>query len=99
MQVIPISNWDSNTDSLRRQAIGMRNFVIHADRTRPRGGLRYEFQVSEDLSSDSWMDRGYTVSEITPIDETFEEVRLRINQPLSSPDPRLFGRLKIYLDE
>ena len=62
-------------------------------------GLRYEFQVSDDLSPDSWMDRSYTVSGIAPIDETFEEVRLRINQPLSSSDPRLFGRVKIYLDE
>ena len=62
-------------------------------------GLRYAFQVSEDLSPDSWMDRSYTVSGIAPIDETFEEVQLRINQPLSSSDPRLFGRVKIYLDE
>ncbi|MBC9868925.1 MAG: PKD domain-containing protein [Opitutae bacterium] len=62
-------------------------------------GLRYEFQVSDDLSTDSWMDRGYTVLEINPIDEIFEEVRLRIDQPLSSLDPGLFGRVKIYLDE
>lgn len=62
-------------------------------------GLRYAFQVSENLSPDSWMDQGYSVSEIAPIDEIFEEVRLRIDQPLSSPDPRLFGRVKIYLDE
>ena len=62
-------------------------------------GLRYQFQVSDDLSTDSWMDRGYTVLEINPIDEIFEEVRLRIDQPLSSLDPGLFGRVKIYLDE
>ena len=62
-------------------------------------GLRYAFQVSDDLSPNSWIDRGYTLLEIAPIDEIFEEVRLRIDQPLSSPDPRLFGRVKIYLDE
>ncbi len=62
-------------------------------------GLRYEFQVSYDLSSGSWINRGYTVLDIIPMDEMFEEVLLRINQPLSSLDPRLFGRVKIYLDE
>ncbi len=62
-------------------------------------GLRYEFQVSFDLSSGSWMNQGYTVLEITPKDDIFEEVRLRINQPLRSSDPRLFGRVKIYLNE
>ncbi len=62
-------------------------------------GLRYEFQVSDDFSTDSWMNRGYTVLEINPMDEMFEEVRLRIDQPLSSLDPSLFGRVKIYLDE
>ncbi len=62
-------------------------------------GLRYEFQVSDDLSPDSWVDWGYTVLNITPMDEFFEEVRLRLDQPLHSLDPRLFGRVKIYLDE
>ena len=62
-------------------------------------GLRYEFQVSDDLSSDSWMDRGYTVLEITSMDEIFEEVRLRIDRPVGSANTRMFGRVKIYLDE
>lgn len=44
--------------------------------------LRYEFQVSGDLSPDSWEARGYTVLDITPIDEIFEEVRLRMDQPV-----------------
>ena len=62
-------------------------------------GLRYEFQVSPDLSPDSWTDRGYTVLNITPMGEFFEEVRLRLDEPISSLDPGLFGRVKIYLDE
>ena len=62
-------------------------------------GLRYEFQVSDDLSPDSWMDQGYTVLEITPIDKVFVELRLRIDQPVGSPNSRVFGRVKIYLDE
>ena len=62
-------------------------------------GLRYEFQVSDDLSTDSWMDRGYTVLEITPIDEIFEEVRLRIDQPVGSANSRLFGRVRVVIEE
>ncbi len=80
-------------------------------------GLRYEFQVSHDLSPDSWKNPGYTVLDILPIDEIFEEVRLRIDQPVISGNSlhgvftpflgggssvrkiRMFGRVKIYLDE
>ena len=62
-------------------------------------GLRYEVQVSEDLSPDSWMDRGYTVLGITPIDEIFEEVRLIFDRPGSSGTYRMFGRVKVVLSE
>ncbi len=47
-------------------------------------GLRYEFQVSGDLSPDSWRSRSYTVLDITPIDDIFEAVHLRIDQPVIS---------------
>ncbi len=60
-------------------------------------GLRYEFQVSDDLSAGSWMNRGYTVLNITPMDEVFWEVRLRIDQPVGSANPRLFGRVRVEL--
>ncbi len=60
-------------------------------------GLNYEFQVSDDLSTDSWTDRGYTVLNITPIDEIFVEVRLRIDQPVGSANSRLFGRVRVEL--
>ena len=60
-------------------------------------GLRYQFQVSDDLSSDSWMDRGYTVLNITPIDEVFLEYRLRMDEPLGSANSKLFGRVKVDL--
>ncbi len=63
------------------------------------GGLKYEFQISDNLAPDSWVSTDYSILELTPIDDTFEEVRLRINQPLNSSDSRLFGRIKIYLDE
>ncbi len=62
-------------------------------------GLIYEFQVSDDLSPGSWMVRGYTVLEITPIDEIFEEVRLRIDKPVGSANPRIFGRVRVVIDE
>ncbi len=62
-------------------------------------GLRYEFQVSHDLSTDSWMDRGYTVLNITPIDEVFLEYRLRIDEPVGSVNSRLFGRVRVVIAE
>ncbi len=62
-------------------------------------GLRYAFEVSDDLSAGSWMDRGYTVLNITPIDEVFLEYRLRMDEPLSSANSRLFGRVRVYLNE
>ena len=60
-------------------------------------GLNYEFQVSDDLSAGSWMDRGYTVLNITPIDEVFEEVHLRMDEPLDSANSRLFGRVRVEI--
>ncbi len=60
-------------------------------------GLRYAFEVSDDLSAGSWMDRGYTVMNITPMDEVFEEVRLRMDEPLDSANSRLFGRVRVEL--
>ena len=62
-------------------------------------GLRYEFQVSDDLSPGSWINRGYTVLEVTPIDEIFEEVRLRTDQPVGSASSRIFGRVRVVIDE
>ena len=62
-------------------------------------GLKYEFQISDNLSPDSWISTDYSILELTPIDEAFEEVRLRINQPLNSSNSRLFGRVRIYLNE
>ena len=62
-------------------------------------GLRYEFQVSDDLSTDSWMVRGYTVLEVTLIDEIFEEVRLRIDESLDSANSRIFGRVRVIIEE
>ena len=60
-------------------------------------GLRYAFEVSDDLSAGSWMDRGYTVLNITPIDEVFLEYRLRMDEPLGSANSRLFGRVRVEL--
>ena len=62
-------------------------------------GLDYEFQVSENLSTESWYVPGYYIIEISPIDSFFEEVHLRLDQPAESTGSRLFGRLKIYLNE
>ena len=62
-------------------------------------GLRYEFEVSDDLSTDSWTNRGYFVLAVTPIDEIFEEVHLTIADPLDSANSRIFGRVKVYLNE
>ena len=62
-------------------------------------GLRYEFQVSDDLSTDSWTTRGYYVLEVIPIDEIFEEVRLTIRDPVDSANSRIFGRVRVIIDE
>ena len=62
-------------------------------------GLRYEFEVSDDLSPDSWTNRGYFVLAVTPIDEIFEEVRLTIADPLDSAKSRIFGRVRVVIDE
>ena len=62
-------------------------------------GLRYEFEVSDDLSADSWMNRGYTVLEVIPIDEIFEEVHLIIADPLDAANSRIFGRVRVVIDE
>ncbi len=62
-------------------------------------GLKYQFQVSDNLSPYSWVNTDYSILELTPINDTFEEVRLRIDQPLNASDLRLFGRVRIYLNE
>ena len=62
-------------------------------------GLRYEFEVSDDFSAGSWTRRGFYVLEVIPIDEIFEEVRLTIADPIDSANPRIFGRVRVVIDE
>ena len=62
-------------------------------------GMNYVFEVSGDLSSESWVIPDYAVMEINVIDDTFEEVHLRLNEPIGSSQSRLFGRVKIILND
>ena len=62
-------------------------------------GLRYEFEVSDDLSAGSWTRRGFYVLEVIPIDEIFEEVRLTIADPIDSTNSRIFGRVRVVIEE
>ena len=62
-------------------------------------GLRYEFEVSDDLSPDSWTNRGYFVLAVTPIDEIFEEVHLTMADPVDAANSRIFGRVRVVIDE
>ena len=57
------------------------------------------FEVSGDLSSESWVIPDYAVMEINVIDDAFEEVHLRLNEPIGSSQSRLFGRVKIILND
>ena len=49
--------------------------------------------------ADSWTNRGFYVLEVIPIDEIFEEVRLTIADPIDSANSRIFGRVRVVIDE
>ncbi|MBH55464.1 MAG: hypothetical protein CMI18_14125 [Opitutaceae bacterium] len=56
-------------------------------------GLYYHFQVSDNLSSESWTEPAYSIVSVESIDEDFEEVRLQLVESLSSEDLKIFGRV------
>ena len=62
-------------------------------------GLNYEIQFSNDLSVQSWISQSYTVLETASIDDNFEEIRLRVNEPIYTEIMPLFGRVRVLLNE
>lgn len=62
-------------------------------------GVNYVFQVSGDLSPESWVSPDYSVMEINVIDDIFEEVHLRLIETIGSSQSRLFGRVKIIQND
>ena len=62
-------------------------------------GLSYELEFSTDLAPSSWHLRNYSVIEKVSIDEGFEEIRLRLDEPIGSDLPSLFGRVRVVLKE
>ena len=62
-------------------------------------GLSYDLQFSKDLSANSWYSGNYSVLSILPIDENFEEVRIRLEQAMSPSTTPLFGRVRVELNE
>ena len=62
-------------------------------------GLRYDLEFSEDLSANSWMEESYSEMSIFPIDQNYEEVRVRLEQAMTPSTTPLFGRVRVLLNE
>ena len=62
-------------------------------------GLSYQIQFSYELIDGSWTNKSYTVIEAIPINEDFEEIRIRVDSPVDFEATPLFGRVSVLLNE
>ena len=62
-------------------------------------GLSYNIQFSQELLEGTWTNKSYTVIEAISIDDSFEEVRIRVDSPVDFEATPLFGRVRILLNE
>lgn len=65
----------------------------------PRRGLNYLIDFSQDLSPGSWKAMDYSVEEIISISADFEELKIRVEEPINAETYSVFARVRVVLDE